>query len=227
MSGKSDSDIADSLASGGNPSATYGGAGDTSAGGGKLPLGIRSNNPLNILDRDKNERVYETPEAGIRAAAENLRRGYRGLSLAAIADKWTGGARTGNTPQQMANYVGLLSKGTGLSADQVPDLNNQAVVASLLAAQIRAENGQQPYSPDQINAGVAAALSGKQGGGLSLPPPPGGQDAMHASRLAEMQQQATKLHITFDNVPAGVRPEAKTQDGSYLPTRVNYRLDGI
>jgi hypothetical protein len=227
MSGKSDSDIADSLASGGNPSATYGGAGDTSAGGGKVPLGIRSNNPLNILDRDKNERVYETPEAGIRAAAENLRRGYRGLSLAAIADKWTGGARTGNTPQQMANYVGLLSKGTGLSADQVPDLNNQSVVASLLAAQIRAENGQQPYSSDQINAGVAAALSGKQGGGLSLPPPPAGQDAMHASRLAEMQQQATKLHITFDNVPAGVRPEAKTQDGSYLPTRVNYRLDGI
>lgn len=234
ISGKSDSDIADSLSSGGNPSATYGGAGSGApAAGGKAPLGIRSNNPLNILDRNKNELVFETPESGIRAAAENLRRGYRGLTLTQIMDKWTGGARTGNTPQQMANYVGILSKGTGLGADQVPDLNNQSVVASLLAAQIRAENGQQPYTSDQINAGVAAALSGKQSGGAmpvaAAPTAPSApsRDAVHDARVAEMQQQATKLHITFDNVPAGVRPEAKTQDGSYLPTRVNYRLDGI
>lgn len=211
--GKSDADIAASLSEGANPAA---------ANGGRAPIGIRSNNPLNILDRDKNELVFGTPEAGIRAAAENLRRGYRGLSLAQIADKWTGGARTGNTPQQMANYVGLLSKGTGLGADQVPDLNNQGVVASLLAAQIRAENGQQPYTSDQIGAGVAAAIAGNQGGGIT---PAATQDAAHNARVAQMQQNT--LHVTFDNVPAGVRPEAKTQDGSYLPTKVNYRLDGI
>jgi hypothetical protein len=144
------------------------------------------------------------------------------LTLAAIADKWTGGARTGNTPQQMANYVGLLSKGTGLGADQVPDLNNRGVVASLLAAQIRAENGQQPYSSDQINAGVAAAIAGNQGGGIT---PAATADAAHNSRVAQLQQSA--VHITFDNVPAGVRPDAKSHDGSYLPTKVNYRLDGM
>lgn len=210
--GKSDSDIAAALESGSNPA---------ESGGGKAPLGIRTNNPLNILDHGK-QRTFSTPEEGIREAAENLRRGYRGLTLAAIADKWTGGARTGNTPQQMANYVGLLSKGTGLGADQVPDLNNQGVVASLLAAQIRAENGQQPYSSDQINAGVAAAIAGNQGGGIT---PAATADAAHNSRVAQLQQSA--VHITFDNVPAGVRPDAKSHDGSYLPTKVNYRLDGM
>ncbi|MGN6589299.1 MAG: hypothetical protein ACTHKE_03305 [Sphingomicrobium sp.] len=180
------------------------------ASGKTAPLGIRSNNPLNILDHNQ-ERVYASPEEGIQAAAENLRRGYRGLTLAQIADKWTGGARTGNSPQQIANYVGLLAQGTGLHADQVPDLDNQSVVAGLLKAQIRAENGQQPYSDEQVNAGVAAGM----------PATPGA----HSARVAQMQQAA--LHITFDNVPSGVRPEAKTQDGSYLPTKVNYRLDGI
>lgn len=192
------------------------------AGAGKTaPLGIRSNNPLNILSHNQ-ERVYATPEEGIEAAAENLRHGYRGLSLAKIADKWTGGARTRNTPQQIANYVGLLSRGTGLSADQVPDLDNQSVVSSLLAAQIRAENGQQPYTADQINAGVGAAM-GTAGGSVSG----GGGDDARNSRVAAMQQQAATLYVTFDNVPQGVRPAAKTQDGSHLPTKVNYRLDGI
>ncbi|MFX1687492.1 phage tail tip lysozyme [Paraburkholderia sp. A2RI-6] len=45
------------------------------------------------------------------------------------------------------------------------------------------------------------------------------------ARVAQTQQNT--LHVTFDNVPPGVRPEAKAQDGSYLPTKVNYRLDGI
>ncbi|ARK42652.1 phage tail tape measure protein [Burkholderia pseudomallei] len=150
MSGTSNSDIAASLEAGGNPSAAA--IGDT-----KVPLGIRSNNPLNILNNG-NERTYATPEEGIAAATANLRRRYGGLTLAQIADKWTGGARTGNTPEQMANYTGLLSKGTGLSADQVPNLNDRATLAGLIKSQIRAENGVQPYTDSQIGAGVDKGL---------------------------------------------------------------------
>ncbi len=209
--GKSDADIAASLSPGNYP-ATGTGIASVPSGSGdkKVPLGIRSNNPLNILDRNR-ERVYATPEEGIQAAAENLRRGYRGLTLAQITDKWTGGSRTGNSARQMANYVGLLSQGTGLRAEQVPDLDNQSVVAGLLKAQIRAENGQQPYSDEQINAGVAAGMPAMQ--------------ASRDSHSAQMQQ--TAVHVTFENVPAGVRPAAKTSGGSYLPTKVNYRLDGM
>jgi len=193
--------------------------------GGLAPLGIRSNNPLNMLDHD-NEIVYDTPEKGIAAAAENLRKGYRGLTLAAIADKWTGGARTGNTPQQMANYVGILSKGTGLSGDQTPDLNNPAVVAALVKAQIRAENGQQPYTDAQINAGVGAALAG---GAAGAPTAPGSSTAPPAGGLSQRfendrESRATAVNVTFHGVPAGVRPEARGSDGGFLPTKVNYAM---
>lgn len=205
--GKSDADIANSLGAGDNPAAKG------------TPLGIRSNNPLNILDHNQ-ERVFATPEAGIAAAAENLRRGYRGLTLAQIADKWTGGARTGNTPEQMANYTGLLASGTGLGADQVPDLNNPGVVSSLLAAQIRAENGQQPYSADQIGAGVAAAMSGRQSS-AEIP----GQVSQAFDN--DRQTRAAAITVTFHDVPKGVRAEAQAADGSYMPTKVNYRLDDM
>lgn len=215
--GRSDADIAASLQGGANPADPTSSSGATDASGKKVPLGIRSNNPLNMLDHNR-ELTYDTPEAGIRAAAQNLLKGYRGLTLAQITDKWTGGARVGNDPTRMANYTGILSQGTGLGANQTPDLNNPAMLAALVKAQIRAENGQQPYSDDQVGAGVAAALSGKQGGGGRL------ADDGHDSRVAQLQQAA--LHVTFSNVPAGTRVEAKTADGGYLPTKVNYAMGG-
>ena len=178
----------------------------------QLPLGIRSNNPLNIL-HNGNERTYSSPEEGITAAVRNLERNYQGLTITKIMDKWTGGARTGNTPQQMANYVSLLTGATGLGANDVPDLSDPSMVAKLIKAQIRAENGMQPYTDDQINGAVGSGMAG-------------------VPRTAEsVRGDASKqsMHITLDmkNVPQGMRAEAKTADGNYLPTRIEYRLDGI
>jgi hypothetical protein len=213
--GKSNTDIAASLGTGANPAAANG---DT-----RVPLGIRSNNPLNMLNHG-NEITYATPEEGIRAAAENLRHGYRGLTLAGIADKWTGGARTGNTPAQMASYVGLMSKGTGLAADAVPDLNNTATVAALLKAQIRAENGQQPYSDDQILAG----LGGKSAEGAVTGPSANvsGGDAVRDSRVSAMQAAAPQINVTVHNALPGTKVEAKSADGGYMPTKINYASRG-
>ncbi|WP_186159059.1 hypothetical protein [Burkholderia gladioli] len=207
MQGKSNEEIATWLAAGENPSDN---------GNKQLPLGIRTNNPGNIL-HDGNQRTYATPEDGLAAAVRNLESGYRGLTIAKIADKWTGGARTGNTPQQMANYVSLLAGATGLGANDVPDLRDSAVVAKLIRGQIRAENGMQPYSDAQIDGAVKAGMAGA----------PTNSDAVYNSRVAEMQKQA--MHITLDmkNVPQGMRVEAKTADGNYLPTRTQYRMDGI
>ncbi|WP_429497019.1 hypothetical protein ACQUFY_10750 [Robbsia andropogonis] len=179
------------------------------------PLGIRSNNPLNLL-RNGKERIYSTPEEGIAAAVRNLERGYQGLTLAGIVDKWTGGARTGNTPEQMRNYVGILSGATGLGATEKPDLSDAAVVTNLIKAHIRAENGVQPYTDQQIAAGVGAGMS------TSTP----GTDA-RSSRLAQSQKQAVEITVTHQNAPQGMTATAQTQDGNYLPTRVSYRLDGI
>lgn len=215
--GRSNADIAASLQAGQNPADPSSGA---STGGKRTPLGIRSNNPLNVLNKGV-ERTYATPEEGIAAAVTNLERGYRGLTLAQIQDKWTGGARTGNTPEQIANYTKIMTAATGLQAGAVPDLDDPKVVASLMAGMIHAENGQQPYSPTQMGA---ATVAGMQAAGVQPSTQPA-DTAAHDARVAQMQQAA--INVTFHNVPQGVRAEAQTSDGSYLPTKVNYRLDGI
>ncbi|KHJ62342.1 hypothetical protein [Burkholderia glumae] len=203
--GKSNDEIATWLAGGQNPADN---------GNKQLPLGIRTNNPLNIL-HDGNQRTYATPEDGLTAAVRNLERGYQGLTIAKIADKWTGGARTGNTPQQMANYVSLLTGATGLGANDVPDLRDSSVVAKLIRAQIRAENGMQPYSDAQIDGAVGAGIA-------SVP-----ASNRNAAGSGGAQTVPVKISVDMKGVPQGARAEAKTDDGSYLPTRVEYRLDGI
>lgn len=214
-SGRSDADIAASLEAGENP------ANPSSSGGDKkTPLGIRSNNPLNVLNKGV-ERTYASPEEGIAAAVANLERGYRGLTIAQIQDKWTGGARTGNTPEQIANYTKIMSAATGLQAGAVPDLDDPKVVASLMAGMIHAENGRQPYTPTQMGA---ATVAGMQAAGVQ-PNAQAPDTAAHDARVSQMQQAA--INVTFHNVPQGVRPEAQSADGSYMPTKVNYRLDGI
>ncbi|MBG0879431.1 lytic transglycosylase domain-containing protein [Burkholderia sp. 9775_39] len=50
-----------------------------------------------------------------------------------------------------------------------------------------------------------------------------------SSGVAGATTAQQSMHVTLDmkNVPQGMRAEAKTADGNYLPTRVEYRLDGI
>lgn len=161
------------------------------------PLGIRSNNPLNMLSKGR-ELVYKSPEDGIAAAVANLRKNYRDLTLAGIVDKWTGGARTGNTPQQTANYVGGLSKETGVQPNQAPDLNNPMIVASLVRAQIRQENGQQPYGDSTINNGVTQGMAGG------------------AHKIS--------VHVDFANAPPGTTAKARSSTGGDVPTRIAYAM---
>lgn len=231
MSGKSNDAIAASLAAGGNPSALDPSAvtptpaqraaqaaqaaiaaPQAAVAQGHLPLGVRNNNPLNVSPGGQEAR-YASAEDGIAAATYNLRKNYRGLTLEQIADKWTGGARTGNSPQQRANYLAMLMQGSGLGANAVPDLNNQQLVAAMLTRQIQAENGTNGgatwYSPDQVAAGVARGFNGS--------PAMSGTAGVGSTH-------ATEVRVTFDNVPKGARVEAKKSDGAWMPTRINYSL---
>lgn len=170
------------------------------------PLGIRSNNPLNLTARGQ-ERVYADPVTGIADAVSNLERNYRGLSIAQIQDKWTGGARTGNTPEQIANYTRIMSSSTGLQASAVPDLTDPKVVSSLMVGMIRAENGQMPYTPAQLGQGTAAGMM--QAG---VTPGQGGA------------QQPVQIHLKVSGLPAGATVTASPENDSLGPTRVAYSM---
>ncbi|MDN7762983.1 MULTISPECIES: lytic transglycosylase domain-containing protein [Burkholderia cepacia complex] len=82
----------------------------------------------------------------------------------------------------------------------------------------RAGLGAAPNETRKYIAAVEANMAGSS-------PTSGGAVPSGAAGAGAQQS----MHVTLDmkNVPQGMRAEAKTADGNYLPTRVEYRLDGI
>ena len=189
----------------------------SSGGGANSPLGIRSNNPLNMT-LDGHERTYSDPTKGIADAVSNLERHYQGLTLAQIQDKWTGGARTGNTPQQIANYTKIMSAATGLQSGAIPDLNDPRVVSSLMVGMIRAENGQQPYSPQQMGD---ATVAGMQQAGIT---PGQGATTQGGAGSTQTTQQQIGIHLKVSGLPAGASMTASPENAALGPTRVSYSM---
>ncbi len=92
-------------------------------------------------------------------AANNLRSGYQGLTLSQIANKWAP-ASDGNNPAQWAATV---SKVSGLSVDQVPNLDDPTQLQSVLSGIAAAEKSagdRSKFTPDVLEQGVKASLSG-------------------------------------------------------------------
>ncbi|MBR8435200.1 hypothetical protein KDW37_31065 [Burkholderia cenocepacia] len=191
--------------------------------GGQLPLGIRTNNPLNLLTKGQ-QRIYGTADDGLAAAASNLVRNYKGLTIAQIQDKWTGGARTGNTPQQIANYRSIMRAASGLKDNEVPDLTNPSMVARMMSGMIRAENGMQPYSPQQIADATLKGMAGRVSAPTSM------QDSMFAATPAAQQPEVTRLQpasggkvivdVNLNGAPKGSTVSVRTRGNVEASARI-------
>jgi hypothetical protein len=103
------------------------------------PLGIRSNNPLNI-QRNGGEAVYPTMEAGISAAYKDLYGKIgRGINTpAAIVNAWSPPNAKGNSPEANANYAKFIEGAIGAGPI---DRDNQQTMAKLISTMARFENG--------------------------------------------------------------------------------------
>ena len=133
---------------------------------GIAPRGIRNNNPGNIVrtsgawegevaGQDAKFKSFATPEQGIAAVGRNLL-SYEGKGLntiSGIINRWAPPSEN-NTSE----YVSTVSKAMGVSPDAKLDMKDPAVLTSLTRAIIKHENGQMPYSDEQMQAGVDAAL---------------------------------------------------------------------
>lgn len=126
------------------------------------PRGIRNNNPGNIewspdndwrgqIGSDGRYVIFTRPLFGIRAMARVLdsyqRRGVD--TVREIVETW---APASENPTH--NYLATVRALTGFSAEQVI---TRADYELLIPAMIYFENGEQPYSDEQIAAGIAAA----------------------------------------------------------------------
>lgn len=139
------------------------------SGDASQPRGVRNNNPGNImkaLERWQGETegddprfsTFETPEAGIRAMGKTLLtyQQKHGLdTIESIISRWAPA-----TENDTRSYIAAVSRAVGLGPRQQIDLTDASTLSAVTQAMIRVENGQQPYSDEQIAMGLNAALTG-------------------------------------------------------------------
>lgn len=155
------------LARNGEPSDVGGVSRFTAHGNSSGTRGLNNNNPGNIEFSEKNPwegqigsdgrfAKFETPEHGIRALGKNLLTYYQKHGLDTVGEIITRWAppKENNT----LAYIKAICKQLSVSADQQIDVTNPSTLAALCAGIVNHENGSQPYTDDQIGAGVSAAL---------------------------------------------------------------------
>ena len=128
------------------------------------PRGIRNNNPGNIRydgtpwrglatpPTDGAFCVFIAPKYGIRALARVLKTyndKYGICTIAGIVERYAPAAENDTEA-----YIASICTQTGLHADAELDLHSNDVLAELIKAIVRHENGQMPYTDAQITEGL-------------------------------------------------------------------------
>lgn len=132
------------------------------------PRGIRNNNPGNIRWGDawqglvaQDQRTdasfcqFTDAKYGIRAMAKIFQKyqdAYKLNTVQGMITRWAPPNENDTT-----SYVVSVANSVGCKPNVTIDVRAPGIMFSLLKAVIQHENGQQPYSDDQIKAGIALA----------------------------------------------------------------------
>ena len=131
-----------------------------------LARGIRNNNPGNIRkgekwkglsehQTDSSFCIFVSPEYGIRALVKILLTYYKKYKLNTVKKIISRYAPP--SENETESYIKSVANQLGVASDEEIDLSSVAVLAVLLRAIIRHENGEQPYSDEQILKGIHLA----------------------------------------------------------------------
>lgn len=189
----------------------------TAHGNSSAARGLRNNNPGNIeagsnswdgqAGSDGRFAKFVTPEHGIRALGKNLlsyqRQGYDTVSE--IVNRWAPASDGNNTEA----YIAALCKKLNVTPNDQLNMSDINTLRQLCAGIIQHENGKQPYSEDQLNTGVSAAL------GLTTLESPKRYSGNQAFDAASSQQQAAYLRQSME-----LRNQARTQFKAQLVDQV-------
>lgn len=198
------------------------------------PRGVRNNNPGNIMKggdnwqgevqgNDPRYATFATPEAGIRAMGKTLLtyQEKHGLnSVEAIIARWAPA-----TENNTAAYVATVAKEMGVKPDAALNLRDGDTLAKLTRAMIRVENGNQPYSDQQIATGLAAATKGSplpkaSASAQSDPTAPTGYpdlDTLPADwRLHVLQLARSQAHQQMSEARESLRGRVQDATAAYL-----------
>lgn len=129
--------------------------------------GLRNNNPGNLrrtddpwqglaeTQTDTEFFVFQSPIYGIRALARTLIKyqdKHRLCTIRQLIGRWAP-----NTENDTVAYIKAVSDETGLAPDVVLDMHKYEHLKALVAAIIKHENGQQPYTGAQIDKALVLA----------------------------------------------------------------------
>ncbi|CVF30980.1 MULTISPECIES: hypothetical protein [Serratia] len=188
--------------------------------------GLRNNNPGNIEASDKNPwegqigsdgrfAKFETPEHGIRALGKNLLTYYQKHGLDTVGEIITRWAPPKENKTDA--YIKAICDQLGVAADQQIDVTNPRTLAALCSGIVNHENGNQPYTDEQIGSGVSAALglsaleSQKRYTGNTIYDAASPQSQMKANRYA--MQVIEKQRAEFR---VGLEGRVKDAEAAYL-----------
>lgn len=147
----------------------------------------------------------------------------------ALFAKWAGHDIHGSTLAEQLKFVDYeLRHGDAQSqlAGRALPLVHSADAAGRIVSQYYERPADQAGEAARRGA-LAGAIGNSVGAGDSAPAAPGTQpDDGRATRLAALQSSAPQVSVTVHNALPGTTVEAKTPDGGYLPTKVNYALRG-
>lgn len=145
------------------------------------PRGIRNNNPGNLRAvagiawrgqigaDDKGFCIFDTAHNGLRANAKQLiayqdKHGIR--TVRGAINRWAPPSEN-----DTGAYVNAVCAAVGVGPDDQIDMHRVTTLVPLLMAIVQHENGQQPYSTNEIGAAVADALAIEQSVPATSPAP--------------------------------------------------------
>lgn len=147
----------------------YGAAAQAVSGAPGAARGVRNNNPGNlqqsgvawqgkVASADPRYEAFASPELGIRALALNAQhlQANGAQTVSQLIGQWSPAKENGQANTEA--YIADVAKTMGVSPDAPVNLRDPQQLTALTNAIITHENSQNPYTPQQVQAGVSAAL---------------------------------------------------------------------
>ena len=134
------------------------------------PLGLRNRNPANVrpdgssqwdglagVDQDNDMNIYENDHFGIRSSARSINTQFQRGQFNTVEGLMNTYAPADDNNNTQA-YINHIRQRMNLEPNQQIDLNDPEVMTDLLTVMIQHENGQNPYTREQIRNAVRDAL---------------------------------------------------------------------
>lgn len=196
------------------------------------PRGIRNNNPGNIKQSgvawqgavpgtDPSFVSFSSPEAGIRALALNaqhLQERDGAQTVGDLISKWA--PQSDNNDTQA--YIADVSKQMGINPSTPVDLQDPTQLTALTNAIITHENGKNPYSQQQVETGVMAALGKGNMPPIHVPLTTNGSGMIVPATGGDTQAPAIgELGKSGNPIVDGLKPEQLVELHNRAMTLVN------